>query len=472
MRSVNSSRTYKNWVFLVFLLITSGSLWTQTNLVPNPGFEDLYDCQPGYNNIETAEFWLSLSDRNIFKPSVFHGCSSYFLYTPPTAGSEPESYQKPRSGTAHAHILGFVYMVGWKGLSYLQNSLVQPLEQDKLYYIRFYASPDITYYELYTDALGLLLTTEEQVSNDYTYEGNGVYLAEPDIKNQLGIITDTVGWSVVNGVYRARGDETHFLIGNFRSVEETDWTTNRPNTAGIGLHYFIDDVGIYLFDPLPNDTLLCDGETVEFDASFLEASYRWSTGDTTRTLSIDRAGLYYVDVDIEGVTMRDSVRVYIEEPAQPYFDTLLCDDVVYELAPGFYGNYEWNTGDTEPSITVRESGTYEALISNACTEFLYEATITFDDCQCEVYLPNAFSPNYDGVNDDFEASLSCVSDYTATLEIYDRFGGQMFSREYRTGERPRWRPEATHLNGVYVYVLHIETAGRERTYSGSVTLLR
>ena len=48
----------------------------------------------------------------------------------------------------------------------------------------------------------------------------------------------------------------------------------------------------------------------------------------------------------------------------------------------------------------------------------------------------------------------------------------MFSREYRTGERPRWRPEATYLNGVYVYVLHIETAGKERTYSGSVTLLR
>jgi gliding motility-associated-like protein len=46
---------------------------------------------------------------------------------------------------------------------------------------------------------------------------------------------------------------------------------------------------------------------------------------------------------------------------------------------------------------------------------------------CQVYVPNAFSPNGDGVNDVFrvQAASSC-SINNFQLEIYDRWGAQVF----------------------------------------------
>ena len=280
-----------------------------------------------------------------------------------------------------------------------------------------------------------------------------------------------MNWTRIHGSHRA--DEAAHLIrlGNFRSKSNTQFWSSLAGTP-FQTHHYIDDVAVYEFNPLPPDTVLCVGESLDFDATFLDATYNWSDGTQTATHTLSEPGLYYVEAIIDDVVLRDSIRIISGDLEDIRFDTLLCDDGSLTLDPGLYGNYVWNTDATTPSITVTESGVYRADISNECTFAVYEADITIDDCSCDVYIPNAFSPNYDGTNDYFEPTLSCLGDYSGTLEIFDRYGGLMFQQDFETFDRVRWRAEDNFGVGVYVYKLTVDSGGRIRTYAGSVTLLR
>jgi gliding motility-associated-like protein len=47
---------------------------------------------------------------------------------------------------------------------------------------------------------------------------------------------------------------------------------------------------------IPNDTVVCDGNFALLDAKNEGSSYRWSTGETTRQISVDKPGSYYVEI--------------------------------------------------------------------------------------------------------------------------------------------------------------------------------
>lgn len=96
-----------------------------------------------------------------------------------------------------------------------------------------------------------------------------------------------------------------------------------------------------------------------------------------------------------------------------------------------------------------------------------------------LYIPNAFSPNNDGKNDDFR--IYPKSDFVATIlnyRIFDRWGNQLFeAKNFQLGDQSiRWdgtyrdRPMSA---GVYIYQLEVETAaGRRQILSGNITLIR
>lgn len=97
----------------------------------------------------------------------------------------------------------------------------------------------------------------------------------------------------------------------------------------------------------------------------------------------------------------------------------------------------------------------------------------------ELYIPNAFSPNNDGKNDDFRIyPKSDFSGLILSCRIFDRWGNQLFeAQNFQAGNQNigwdgtyRGRPMSA---GVYIYQLEVETAaGRIQVLSGSITLLR
>jgi len=64
---------------------------------------------------------------------------------------------------------------------------------------------------------------------------------------------------------------------------------------------------------LGNDTILTSGTTIELDAGGNYQSYEWSTGETTRIIEIDEAGIYRVWVTNEyGCMAMDEIEVTLD----------------------------------------------------------------------------------------------------------------------------------------------------------------
>jgi len=89
-----------------------------------------------------------------------------------------------------------------------------------------------------------------------------------------------------------------------------------------------------------------------------------------------------------------------------------------------------------------------------------------------IYIPNAFTPNGDGVNDFFNASGTNISEYT--MYIFDRWGEMMFeSHSLSDGWSGRSaRNDEPLMQDVYVYkIIAKDHLGKTYQYIGHVTLL-
>lgn len=94
-----------------------------------------------------------------------------------------------------------------------------------------------------------------------------------------------------------------------------------------------------------------------------------------------------------------------------------------------------------------------------------------------VYLPNAFSPNEDGVNDDFGPFFRRDLPIEAyQFQVYDRWGTQLFLSD---NPNDRWNGTyhgETAEAGAYAYVLAFSFAGEtrpgQRILRGKINLVR
>jgi PKD repeat protein len=105
------------------------------------------------------------------------------------------------------------------------------------------------------------------------------------------------------------------------------------------------------------------------DAGFYPAaSYAWSTGESSRTISVSESGTFSVQVtDQNGCVGNASVAVTINPiPVVDLgIDQLLCNGETTRLDAGTSGNsYAWSNGSTGRFLNAGASGTYTATVSN------------------------------------------------------------------------------------------------------------
>ncbi|MEQ8705711.1 MAG: gliding motility-associated C-terminal domain-containing protein [Phaeodactylibacter sp.] len=91
----------------------------------------------------------------------------------------------------------------------------------------------------------------------------------------------------------------------------------------------------------------------------------------------------------------------------------------------------------------------------------------------KVYVPNAFSPNNDGVNDTFRPYLQFGAPLSYELRIFDRWGGLVFeTQDYNNGWEGLRNSEPLNV-GAYAYLLRIGQAdGTIIERSGEIYLVR
>jgi hypothetical protein len=119
------------------------------------------------------------------------------------------------------------------------------------------------------------------------------------------------------------------------------------------------------------DVSICIGDTATLDATTANATYLWSTGDSTATITSATAGVYTVmvtDTALGCAPSNDSVILTIN--ALPLVnlgaDSTVCGSLTLDATTADVV-YMWNTGDTTGTISASTSGTYDVIITDINT---------------------------------------------------------------------------------------------------------
>lgn len=250
------------------------------------------------------------------------------------------------------------------------------------------------------------------------------------------------------------------------------------------LDFHLGDINpVKFYQELPADTLMvCINDTVLLQGG-QSTFFEWSTNETSQNIKVSDTGMYYVytyeDDDCPGELKR-----FIVKRPQTYVrafdlgnDTVICKgDHLVLSAP--YTLTEWSNGHIGDMLDVNLPGWYHASITDTCTGYAFKDSIHVSDTvcldrYCDFNLPNAFSPNSDGLNDYFlPVYFGIITQYN--LNIYNRYGERVFSSQKA---EQGW--DGTHKGGmpaeVGVYYYHCRFYCPLRGYlesKGDITLLR
>lgn len=136
--------------------------------------------------------------------------------------------------------------------------------------------------------------------------------------------------------------------------------------------------------------------------------------------------------------------------------------------------------DPEPTITPTQSGEqiYTVRISDNRSSCVAIDSIRLNvidpnnlDCS-EVFVPKAFTPNGDGLNDIYEISNPFAIQELISFEIFDRWGGRIFFTDNPfDGWDGNFKGETVNP-GVLLYKIIYICEGEEQTAVGSLTVIR
>lgn len=261
-----------------------------------------------------------------------------------------------------------------------------------------------------------------------------------------------------------------------------------------GEYYFIDDLRFFQASaPQPRLSQIgggsCEGQSttlrLQSNNFYNGSAFQWYKNNSpipetevalTVSSSVYGPGWYKMRVQNDSVCMMsDSLyldwapRIADPFPGRP--DTTLCigDAMELKISGGPAASYLWSTGSTDSSITVTQQGTYSVRVSNACNTLNALKTVMYKDCPPTVFVPNAFTPNGDGLNDIFKASVTGKAK-SFSLAVYDRFGQRIFvSNDPSKGWDGTIRSKKQ-STGLYIWMLQY-TDGSDKTHSEKGTLM-
>ena len=225
---------------------------------------------------------------------------------------------------------------------------------------------------------------------------------------------------------------------------------------------------------------ICENEFVRLESFHPTAlSYLWQDGSTESDYLVRESGVYSVQVTNACETVSDAVEVIVSEPTLVVnlgLNQNLCENETIILEATAEGGiwYVWEDSTTSPIRTITEVGAYEVTITNGCLEVTDDILIQSEDC-CDLYIPNAITPNNDGINDDFQVYLpssGCNIITTFSMGIYDRWGGKVFETNDINAKWDGTTRGKTVSDGVYLWVVQYNDGNKDYQLAGDLTIVR
>lgn len=235
---------------------------------------------------------------------------------------------------------------------------------------------------------------------------------------------------------------------------------------------------------LGRDTTICGPVNLILSSKYLTGSYLWSTGDTSVRIPVTKPGKYSLVITGTHCNNKDSITIYNRNTfnvntGPPLIE--MCKNDTIRLRTGINDtvNYQtlWNTGDTKSSIFISQSGTYVVKVWDKLCNFMAtdSVMVRMYDGEGKLWVPNAFSPDNNGLNDLFKPIFDINSFNHYSFQIFDRWGEKLFETSdpntfwngYIKGEPGK--------DDVYIWVVNFKTncsKGDQNFHRGIVHLIR
>lgn len=274
------------------------------------------------------------------------------------------------------------------------------------------------------------------------------------------------------------------------SVNNTYWTCQGINVVApqsisqSGIYQAItndsigcrDTMNVYLsLYPKPNagndsSATYCAWQSTDLATCFpinsYQNSYQYNGHPLQMPYIINQEGIYtHITIDTNGcIDSAHFERIHIDCKcdADIIVDAKCIEEkgILEVVADSAIQNIIWSIDGTNLTTTssVEElqftrTGQVEviATIHLSCGTTIAKRTVTIDDCSsmCKLWIPNSFTPNNDGLNDEFSFKSMCEPE-VYSLEIFNRFGQRIF---YSNNPVLKWNGQHNNaiVTGIYSY---------------------
>jgi gliding motility-associated-like protein len=248
------------------------------------------------------------------------------------------------------------------------------------------------------------------------------------------------------------------------------------------------------------DVTLCDGDMTVLYAAPIEndVHYQWYrnneiiNGEQGGSYTATESGQYHYQADRHNCNSTSNVVEVLVNPAPlaqiQTLPELICAYDTFRLKALKFDNstYIWepksvfgaleNEEEEQASILglyTQKNTLVKMTIVNEYGCFNTDSIYVLTQPCCDMFLPNAFSPNADGVNDYFLA-LTEQGQWITTMDVYDRWGGLVYRRQHNDKGWDGKYPDGRIANvGTYMYFIRYNCTD-SKTYfkKGEVILIR
>lgn len=253
-------------------------------------------------------------------------------------------------------------------------------------------------------------------------------------------------------------NEGSFYTGFF-IVENTEITTiTRSTVCQKNIPCCADFIDTTNIKSIP----ICEGSSYTLpDRTVVQDSGRYYVTNKTQK-GCDSISLYHISVD--------------KNPSKLLLSSDTCFNRSTSItlqATGGYNQYTWmkNYVTRDSNYKAKDTGVYTVNVTNVCGSKT-DSVHVYNQCDFPIYIPNAFTPNDDRLNDVFKVP-SLNLDKFVQLTIYNRWGKIIF---HTSNINVGWEGTVNSFpqeQGIYIYTLEMKNLlGKNIFQKGTFTLIR
>jgi len=297
-----------------------------------------------------------------------------------------------------------------------------------------------------------------------------------------------ISWIPSTDLINTTGYSPTFVGTNSQNI---DFTVTSPNAGCTATDQFFVQVWPFTQGGIKEDTIACDGAPVQLWVTGGNGQYLWYPANN---LSCDNCPMpiatglgtntyYAVLLDPHGC--QDTLDVTVtNEP--PFTMNLLNNDttiylgesvqmIVEGTAPFLYWtptDYLGFSQSKDPVSTPLEDITYTVTGVSLLTGCPKTDTVRIKVIMQDVFVPNAFSPNGDGLNDIFKVTTRKLIN-VQEFRIVNRWGNEVFyTNDIHKGWDGKYKGQEQDT-GVYYYMMRVAyPTGKTDFLKGDLTLIR